>query len=398
MAGRRADKLHYRATSASELALAALLPPKADELLLKACVADGWQAAHSWAQFVRLAGGAKAFFEANNYGLKGLLPFVESHLTSNGVDAGKTFHTYARVALVREDLRRKIVHDILIDLLRELACSNVRPWLLKGAALSATVYPQPSTRHVHAIDLLVEPSVWNAARDVLAKREFTEQPRGADSAHHLTYKHKTGLALGLHTRAFYLPYFELPWAALEERAREIEIGGQRVRVLSPEDNLVHVCGHAMYSRSRASLRWACDAAWIIRQNPDLDWRLITDTAERAGTLPGFSVQVHWLARSLCKVPTSCLLEMRKRAAVSAAADPEPIYASLLHTLQSRSKAFQAFAGNRALQAGFLKFSVLPSLRYMRWKHNSRNLLRLAFCYADRPRRFALRATHISLST
>jgi hypothetical protein len=122
--------------------------------------------------------------------------------------------------------------------------------------------------------------------------------------------------------------------------------------------------------------------------------VVIDTAEEAGTLPALSVQVHWLARGFCKVPTSCLLEMRQRAAAMAADSREAIYAALLHTTESRTRTLQAFTGCRDLQAGFLRFSVLPSLRYMRWKHNSTSLLKLAACYADRPRRFALRAMHI----
>ena len=395
---RQVDKTQYRTTSAFELALATLLPPRTDELLLKACISEGWEASNAWLHFVRLSGGAKAFFERNNYGLKGLLPFVESRLAANGIDAGKTFHTYARVALVREEMRRRIVSDILGELLHAFSAAGIRPCLIKGAAMAAIAYPQPSTRHVHAIDLLVEADGWNAANELLAGLGFNADPHGPDAAHHLNYKHRSGLALGMHSRAFYLPYFEMPAVALEERASSIEIGGQQVRVLSPEDNLVHVCGHAMYARTRANLRWACDAAWLIKRNPDLDWALVIDTAEQAGTLPALAVQIHWLARSFCNVPTSCLLEMRQRGAAMAAVSQEAIYAALLHTTESRSRTFQAFTGSRHMQAGFLRFSVLPSLRYMQWKHNSNSLLKLALCYADRPRRFAFRAAHIGAMT
>jgi hypothetical protein len=395
---RRLDKSQCHSTSAFEAPFATLLPPRTDELLLQACVCNGWEASNAWSDFVRLSRGAKPFFENNKYGLKGLLPFVESRLEANGIDAGKTFHTYARVALVREELRCRIVSDILGEMLLGFSGVGIRPCLLKGVAMAATVYPQPSMRHIHAIDLLVEPEQWREANEVLPNLRFSADPPGPDAAHHVNYKHRSGLALGMHSRAFFLPYFEMPSAALEDRARPIDMGPCQAKVFAPEDNLVHVCGHAMYARTRANLRWACDAAFLIQKNPDLDWALVIDTAERAGTLPALSVQIHWLARTLCKVPTSSLLEMRQRAATCVAVSQEAIYAALLHTTESRSRTFRAFTGSPQMQAGFLRFSVLPSLQYMQWKHNTTSPLRLALCYAERPRRFASRAVHMGALT
>ena len=96
-----------------EAALQTLLPSKTEEHLLTACIAEGPRAIRAWSTFIASVGDAKGYFEKNQAGLKGLLPFVESRLTANGIDAGKAFHTYARVALVREELRTSIVTDIL---------------------------------------------------------------------------------------------------------------------------------------------------------------------------------------------------------------------------------------------------------------------------------------------
>jgi hypothetical protein len=382
--------------SALESALRSLLlPTRAEELLLAACVADGKRAADAWTSFERLVIDPKTYFERNYAGLKGLLPFVESRLAANGIDAGKAFHTYARVALVREELRGKIVGDILADLLRTAAERGIHPTLLKGAALSATVYPQPSVRHVHAIDLLVDSEDWEKARELLPALRFEPESPGPDAAHHQNYKHWTGLALGLHTRAFYLPYFELPLPAIGGRSRNVEIHGQTAEVLSPEDNLVHVCGHAAYARSRSNLRWACDAAWILRQHPNLDWTIVIDTAEQAGTLPALAVQLNWLSQTLCLVPASCLAELQRRARYVPPHRQEAFFAALMHTTQSRQKTYDALAPSKREQLRFLKFSLVPSLRYMRWKHNANTPWRLAISYADRPRRFAIRTAHSS---
>ena len=376
--------------TALEAALQTLLPSATEEQLLTACIADGPKAIRAWSTFIALAGDAKAYFEKNYAGLKGLLPFVESRLAANAIDAGKAFHTYARVALVREELRSSIVTEILTDLLHSANEKRIRLILLKGAALSATAYPQPSTRHVHAIDILVEPEDWQAARELLPTLRFQPEAQGPDARHHQSYKHWTGLALGLHQRAFYLPYFELSLGEAAARARQVDIKGATVRVFSPEDSLVHICGHAVYARSRTNLRWACDAAWLIKHNPDLDWAVVIDTADQAGTLPALAVQIKWLAGSLCPVPKSYLAELQLRGRHVPASMREAFFAALLHTTQSRRRALAAFAGDRREQLRFLMFSLLPSARYMRWKHNANTALQLALCYADRPRRFALR--------
>ena len=161
-------------------------------------------------------------------------------------------------------------------------------------------------------------------------------------------------------------------------------------MFSPEDNLVHICGHAAYARSRTNLRWACDAAWLIKQNPDLNWAVVIDTADQAGTLPALAVQIKWLAQTVCSVPKSCLAELQLRGRHVPPSMREAFFAALLHTTQSRRRTIAAFAGDRREQLRFLLFSILPSVRYMRWKHNAHTALRLALCYADRPRRFALR--------
>ena len=376
--------------AALESALEIVLPSEAEEQLLIACVAKGPEAVQAWTRFTSLVGNAKAYFEKNYAGLKGLLPFVESRLAANNIDAGKAFHTYARVALVREELRGRIVTDILVELLRAAEARGIRTTLLKGAALSATVYPKPSARHVHAIDLLVHRDDWKASQELLPTLKFRLEPPGPDSRHHRNFTHWTGLALGLHTRAFFLPYFELPLEDAIPRAQQVEIQDTQVRVLSPEDSLVHICGHAAYSRSRTNLRWACDAAWLIQQSPQLNWQLVIDIADQAGTLPALAVQIGWLGRSLCSIPKPVLAESQRRSRHNPAQTREACFAALLHTTQSRRKTFDALAADWREQLRFLHFSLVPSTRYMRWKHNVESPMRLALCYADRPRRFALR--------
>src|SRR5712672_3483026 len=91
------------AVGAYEAALVELLPSQEQALLLVACLAEQ-PAAGAWLDYVAAVRDPKAYFEADQTGLKGLLPFVGSSLERNGIDSGKAYQTYARVALVREEL------------------------------------------------------------------------------------------------------------------------------------------------------------------------------------------------------------------------------------------------------------------------------------------------------
>ena len=162
----------HRADGPYAAALRRALPTRDHELLLRACLCEPSIAQSAWTEFSARVGDAKLYFEADEGGLKGLLPFVEASLARNCIDAGKAFHTYARVAAVREELRSGIYSEVLAGLLDALERAGVSNVLLKGAALSATVYPQPSTRHNHAIDVWVAPGQLQAAEAIVVAERF----------------------------------------------------------------------------------------------------------------------------------------------------------------------------------------------------------------------------------
>lgn len=384
--------------AAYELALQQLLPSRAHGLLLAACLLESGAAARAWAAFAAEVRDVKAYFERDQMGLKGLLPFIESSLNAKAIDAGKAFHTYARVALVREELRSKIYAQIQAEVFGALEAARIPAVLVKGGALSATVYPQPSMRHNHAIDLLVEPAHMAAAGATLSQVKFKRRAAEAyGDAFHRDFRHTSGLALGLHSQLFFLPHFALPLSMIRARTRSIPIGAQRVSVMSPEDSLVHVCGHAAYSRARANLRWACDAYFLLQTNPVFDWRIVADTAAEARLTLPLLVLLRWLNAFLgAPIPAERLADLHARSRTIDAVTAEGLYAAMLHTTFSRATAFKSFAASSRAQWGFLKFSAFPSARYMRWKHNVEHGWKLPLYYADRPRRLALRLARWAL--
>ncbi len=370
-------------------ALERLLPSREQGLLLAACLREPDTAARAWDGFAAAVRDPKAYFEADRMGLKGLLPFVEASLTARGIDAGKAFHTYARVALVREELRSRIYDGILAAVLARFGADGIAAVVLKGGALSATVYPQPSARHNHAIDLLIDERQMPEAVAALLKVEFAPMPVESGGAFHRNFRHASGLALGLHSRPLFLPQFAMPLAGI--RARLVRDAARGITVLSAEDCLVHVCGHATYARSRWNLRWACDVFYLLERNRALSWRTVIDTAAASRLCLPMWVLLRWLKDTLAApVPAECLEELRERGQSLDSVAAEGIYAAVLHSTLSRSKAFRAFAESWLAQLGFLRFSAIPSREYMRWRHNVDSGWKLAMCYADRPRRALLR--------
>jgi hypothetical protein len=78
-------------------------------------------------------------------------------------------------------------------------------------------------------------------------------------------------------------------------------------MLSPSDNLLHVCGQAWYSAQRFSLRWVGDAWFIIERHRNLDWDLLLDTARRSHLVEPLSVMLGYLAEDLgANIPSSFL--------------------------------------------------------------------------------------------
>ncbi len=261
--------------------------------------------------------------------------------------------------------------------------------LLKGGAVSATVYPQPSTRHNHAIDLWVSAEAMSRASSVLEAEQFVPEVPGPGAASHRSFRHRSGLALALHSKPFYLPHFDLPLEEVVGRLQSIRLGEESARVLSPEDCLVHVLGHSMYSRSRSNLRWVCDAYYLVQSNPKMAWDVVVETATRAGLMLPVLVPLRWLKQTLSlPIPEPALDELARRGRPDGV-QVEGIYSALLHTSASPRMAFGWTRGSWRTALGFVRFCVAPSPRYMRWRYNAPRW-KLPYLYVSRLLRFAAR--------
>ena len=150
-----------------------------------------------------------------------------------------------------------------------LAAASVRSGrrlcLLKGAAFSGWLYPNPASRPMADVDVLVHPSelaAWESEVEALGFRHH-----GA-SDHATCFRHRhTGVFLELHRSLTSCnDYFGIDTASLLERS----LPSGAIRTLSPEDHLMHLCLHASFQHGfRQAAVNACDAHRLV-SHPELD--------------------------------------------------------------------------------------------------------------------------------
>lgn len=180
-----------------------------------------------------------------------------------------------------------------------LGAAGVDVMVLKGTALSATVYDNTGLRPMADADLLVRPTDVPEADRVL--RDLGYGGRGLDDRRHvfvrhgLEYARSDGAEIDLHwmphralaPRGISRSFPRLPWEAAVDgdewwqRTRTIDLMGVPVLAPSPTDVLLHVCLHGAFGGPSSRLRWVTDADALLRvEGSEIDWDGLISQAER----------------------------------------------------------------------------------------------------------------------
>lgn len=169
-----------------------------------------------------------------------------------------------------------------------LAAEDVEMITLKGAVLAEELYGDIGLRPLSDIDILVREEHWPAVFKVLkelgysaAGKEFAEIPpkfTRYDVPDHMQYLLPDRTCLEFQFDLFTLGIGMLDIGGVWARSRPAVVAGARARVLSPEDQLLHLAVHAN-RHGCGRLKWLVDIAEFLRQNSgDLDWGLIAEIA------------------------------------------------------------------------------------------------------------------------
>ena len=284
-------------TGKQDEATAALLQrSQCQTLLLQALLETAPPAAcAAWDQWLDTIGDPVAHLRADTSGIRRLLPLLLVATQRNGLSVDRTFLTVLRSAYVREELRERIYRRILVQQLATLQAAGIEAILVNGAALAHSVYPETLLRHCHSVDLYC--NVFHAERvaKLLATLGFRETARNRGC---IGFEHGSGLPVELHQRLLGIDDNSRRFAAVYERSQRLEIDGNPVHILAPEDTLLQICAHGPGEGGIAAPWLVCDAWMQVERGPQLDRDLLRDTAESCGLANALDGMLGYLAGEL----------------------------------------------------------------------------------------------------
>ena len=369
-------------------ALSVILPTPEQTDLLRACLHSDESGQQAWQRWQAKSGGIDTALNSGALGIKSLMPLL--HV--GGVVEESTQRTYVRSGYLREKLRSNIYRGICQKVLSALERDDISVLVLKGAALAETVFDEPALRHCHDIDLLIEhDDMIRATKSLLALGWTHRKVRFGNANDSLWFEHDSGLPLELHKCLFRIPYYCAPLERIWARSQTKSITNVSSRILSPSDNLLHVCGHASYCRSRDSLRWVTDAWFLIQRHPDLDWELFVESAVQSRIALPIYIILGYLADEMsATVPDKVLDRLRSaahdtgatgRAAalVGAQSGANGTFENIMRRMNSWHERVQ-----------ILKWMLFPPPVYFRWLYGVRNPWQLPFYYVLRPFGYVVR--------
>ncbi|HEY7322521.1 MAG TPA: nucleotidyltransferase family protein [Candidatus Binatia bacterium] len=369
--------------------LSTILPNPAQTRLLRACLWSGKLAAIAWREWSREIADPAAFLRQEKDGIKGLLPLLFDSLQVNDVSVEGNFCTYLRTAYLRDELRSRTYARICREVIKTFAAAGIPAALLKGAALAETCYKSPALQHAHYLDILIKERDLNGAVETLRPCGFTCAGVATGSElHNVELVHDSGLPLVLHRRLFHLPFYSVNMEDIWARSRTHEIGGIPTQLLCPADNLFHICGSVFDAERYQSLRWVCDAWFIVRQYSNLDWGLLINRARRSHTVLPVFITLSYLAEVLAApIPAGVLSRLRDAASKADRIGREAALFSIQKNARGGLMKILRNCSEGVTLASVVQWALFPSPDYLRWVHKLRSSWLVLFYYPYRPLKF-----------
>ena len=290
----------------------AFLPTPQQELLLKAALFSGDDARSAFTEWA-----SSADLDRLDAGSFRLLPALHLNLKALGVTHALT----PRLLSVYRSTwyRNQILLNRTATVIRMLAEHEIDSVPLKGVALASGVYGDPGARPMADADLLVRRRDLRAAADLLRATGWNPWPpvsaRTFDSyvetKHAISLRDVAGRELDLHWYVFFRNRLDSADDALWERSRPATVGGVSVRLLAPEDLLLHVVVHGADWNAVPPVRWVADAFGVLRSAPELDWKLLVELARTRRFVLALLASLEYLARVFhARVPPEVLSALR----------------------------------------------------------------------------------------
>ena len=272
--------------------------------------------------------------------------------------------------------------------------ANVHPILLKGAALILSIYKNIALRPMLDIDLLIKNEEVEKTRQIFSNLGYIPTRMEYQDILHL-YENEIGLSkLGpinfkfeLHWNLFDSPYHQsrIPIENFWHDTREVSLQTTDVSILSPNNHLLHLCGHLHLHHQGKELLWLHDIALLlVEYKNDIDWETVIKDAQIYGlviplqlTLAEISknwyvpLQSDLVGQILRLVPSKYEKNHYRRITRL----KRPAGSRLLDDLQSLPTKWQK------LHFGWI--NLFPSPEYMRRRYKIRHLSLIPFYYLYR---------------
>lgn len=195
-------------------------------------------------------------------------------------------------------IRRRVWADnqfafvALVDCAKILEAEGIESVVVKGAALSTTVYTEPGTRAMADVDLLIGSDNFVAACDALFAASWKRlDPVEGPFFHAVAVVDGLGRNVDVHKWVVFPRFSPVPERSWLERAVPHRIGGHELRRLVSSDELVLSVLHGMLTNSSSATRWPIDVVQLARMAPDAEpgfWDAVVASASemRAGPIVG----------------------------------------------------------------------------------------------------------------
>ncbi len=216
-----------------------------------------------------------------------------------------------RAVYVRSATRNALLFRDTARIAESLGRAGIPLMLLKGVHLARFVYPEPALRSMADLDLMVPQDRLLDAEALFLREGYgpTTRPDPVEFCTHSNHLAKLfapgGSVVELHwTIERPTSPFTIDLDGLWARARTVPFGNQVVRVLAPEDLLLHLALHVSYHHGfdRSAVKALVDIRHVVdHHRHDLDWSALAARANAWGS-GGFTYVTLRLAAGIMGTP------------------------------------------------------------------------------------------------
>jgi hypothetical protein len=280
-------------------------PAPLQELLLRAALLEGEEAAESWKEWrSRVDIGDIEQLDPGSYRL---LPLLYHNLKNQCAEDPIMMKLKGVYRLTW--YKNQMLFHTITSLLRSFHHAGIDTMVLKGAALTLLCYKDYGLRPMNDFDVLVHTRDVHSAIGVLQELgwnplKFTPDDEYISFSYSHGFADKTGREFDLHWHIF--SQCRTPDADDDfwEAATFTDFHGVPAYILSPTDQLLHICVHGARWNETPPFRWVADAIMLLNNVPNnIDWNRLTLQADKRHLITPLLETLHYL-RDTFKSPVS----------------------------------------------------------------------------------------------